>query len=198
MYVLSAKLTETRPADVARDAWRNISRNAMQALADHWHENMLDDHFKPQATAKYRHQLRGRSYRKRKAWLASQGRPWAKGGKPIIMGGVVDNVLTGYMREQLKQNAAIMAYPTRATLKMYGPRYMTMRVFRGDARRAIREGWTYGRGQKFSSRSGANQPDKVKEITTITSSQMRELAAVAETAVQRQLRSYRAPRTTTI
>jgi hypothetical protein len=170
----------------------------MQALADHWHSQMLDDHFRPEATAKYRHQLRGKKYRKRKQWLAQQGRPWVKGGKPIVMGGMVDNVLTGYMRDQLKNNSAILAYPTRVTLKMYGPRYMTMRTFRGDARKAIREGWTYGKGQKFSSRSGANQPDKVKEITTITAGQMKELAEVAEREVQRQLRQARAPRTTTI
>jgi hypothetical protein len=194
VYVLTANLRQDRPPDVARDAWRDISRAGLQAVAEHWHVHILPDHFTEQARYRYRHQLRGIKYGRRKAHLAAAGRPFEQGGAPVIGPQPTDNVLTGYMQQQLQSSKAITAYPTRVTLKMYGPRYMTMRVFRGDVKEAIRRGWTYGKGKKFHSGSGRDQPDKVREITTITADQMGELVGVLEQRTTELLAAYRAPR----
>lgn len=157
------RMKETRPADIGRDPWRIIMRRAHQLMGEHWHQQFLPDHFTPQAKFRYRHQLRTRGYLKRKPSLPD-----------VIMGGQVDNVVTGYMMEQLKSSKAIRAYPSRVTIKMHGPRYVTMRSWK------------------------IRQPNKAKEIATVTADQKKTLAGVLKQSVIDQIAAYRAPRTTTI
>jgi hypothetical protein len=196
MYLLKANLIGDKPLDVARDAWRIIAREGMKAVAEHWHQHILPKHFTPEARYRYAHQLRGRGYNARKVKKAAAGQPFQSGGQPVIGPQPVDNVLTGYLRNQLTSTKAITAYPTRVTLKMFGPRYITMRSFRGDLRRAMREGWTYGKGQTFHAGMGRQQPDKIAEITKITSAEMAELIGVLEAKVAEQLAKYRLSRGT--
>lgn len=197
MAFLRVKITESRPRDIPRDVWRHILRRAHQEVGDVWHKEILPEHFKPGARAKYRHRLRRLRYDRRKSQRI--GRAWAP-SNPVVVEGPqpTDNILSGAMQRELKRQRTVRAFPTRVTVTMFGPRYMTMRAFTGDAARAVQEGWTYGRGREFSKRYSGNQPDKRKEITTVTIAERRRLAAVLEKSVADQLAAYRAPKTTEI
>lgn len=174
MIVIGFKITESRPQDIPRDAWRHILRTAHRIVGEHWHHDILPDHFTAKARYRYRHKLRTRKYQREKERAGTSGRPYRKGMGAVVMGGQVDNVLTGYMMDQLKSAKAIRAFPTRVTVRMFGPRYITMRPYQ------------------------SNQPDKAKEIVTTTEEQKKTLARLFEQSIVDQLNAYRAPRTTNI
>ena len=180
MILIRTKIYEERPLDVARDAWRNIMREAHADQGEHWHRTMLPDHFNERAKFRYHHQARTKGYKQSKKRAAQRG-----GDKrgPVLMGGVVDNVRSGVLMRALTNVASIRAFPTRVTVTMYGPRYISMKPNRFNG----------GRNGK-----GSNQPDKAKEILTTTLDQQQELAKVLDDSVTRRLNQYRAPRTITI
>jgi hypothetical protein len=172
MIILRAKLTEKRPLDVARDAWRVIMRAAYRAVGLYWVEKFLAGHFEPGAGEKYRYKIRSKAYRARKDRLRAAGQPFARGGAPVIGGSNQPNVLTGYMRREMMRSVVVRGFPTRATVYLYGPAYLTTR---------------------FHTKA---QPDKPREITTVTDAERRELAKVLEAEVVKHLTAYRAPRVT--
>jgi hypothetical protein len=172
MILLKAKLTERKPIDVVRDAWRIITRGAYMAVGWYWVHNYLAGHFEPGAAEKYRYQFRSRAYRRRKDRAFAAGRPMTKGGAPVIAGSNQPNVLTGYMRREMTRNVVVRGFPTRATVILYGPSYLTTRFFKKA------------------------QPDKPKEITTVTDSERRELSKVLENELKSRIESYRATRVT--
>jgi hypothetical protein len=195
---LKVKLVSSRPLDIPRDVWRAILRKGHQDVGDAWHTKILPEHFTARARAKYRHRLRRLRYDKRKREIAASGRPWSRQNpNPVILAGAVDNVLTGFMMKQLQQSKTVRAFPSRVTITMYGPTYISANTFTGNAKQAMQEGWTYGKGKKFSAKSG-NQPDKRREITTVTQEEKRMLAGVLEQSVSEQLAAYRAPTTINI
>lgn len=168
------KLVEQRPIDIGRDPWRIIMRAAHQKMGEHWHHEMLPDHFTPTARSRYRHQLRTSRYRKEKADKAARGIPFRKNQPPILMGGQIDNVLTGYMKQQLEQQRTIRAFPSRVTIRMFGPRYITMTPYK------------------------SRQPNKSKEITMVTADQKKVLAGVLKDAIVEGIENYRKPTTTNL
>jgi hypothetical protein len=172
VIVLKAKLTETRPLDVARDAWRDITRDSYRAVGQYWVDNMLQRHFEPGAAERYRYQFRSRAYRIRKDRAFAAGKPMSKGGAPVIAGSNQPNVLTGYMRREMSRSIVIRGFPTRATVIMYGPNYLTTRFYKKA------------------------QPDKPKELTTVTDGERRELAKVLEQEILNRLNAYRGQRVT--
>lgn len=115
MFRVRIRIMETKPADVARDAWRVIQRNGMLAVGNWWFRDVLPRHFTPQARHLYHHKPRSRKY------LTTKQR-WAANGK-AEMGGLVDNVLTGAMRRAIMKRSVIRGFPTRCTIYMYGPHY---------------------------------------------------------------------------
>jgi hypothetical protein len=198
MAFLNVKIVSTRPLDIPRDVWRQILRHGHAAVGEVWHKEVLPEHFTTKAKFKYRHERRKPGYVKRKMAAAAAGRGISRQNpQPVLMGGQVDNVVTGTMMAELKRQRTVRAFPTRVTITIYGPQYMSARTFTGDAKRAIAEGWTYGKGKKFSRYSG-NQPDKRKEITTTTIEERKRLSQVLTDTVASDLAAYRAPTTTTI
>lgn len=197
MAFLNVKIVSTRPLDIPRDIWRQFLRNAHSDVGDWWHEVILPEHFAPGARAKYRHRLRRLRYDRRKSDRA--GRPWSDQNPGIVQGPQpTDNLLTGAMQRELQRQRTVRAFPTRVTITMYGPRYMSMRTFSGDVGRAVKEGWAYGKNQSFTKRYSGHQPDKRKEITTVTQEELRRLSQVLRDSVVEQLAAYRAPTTINI
>jgi len=189
MLYIATEIVEERPAAVSQRAWEGMKRAGMTAVADYWHEKILPRHFTPEAKAKYHHQKRNVYYLLWKT--GASRRAFQKPGQlKAALGGVVDNVLSGAMLRQLAGRELIKAYPNHVTLTMQGPRYMTMRPFHGDRKQAVREKWGYGYGQTFNPDSG-QQPDKVKEISTVLASEQEELAKVFDATVNAGLRDYR-------
>jgi len=120
---------------------------------------MLPDHFKKSTQGKYGYAKRSPKYlaRKKKRWASR--RP-LKNGQYIEGSGETDNVLTGDMRDMLTRSNIVRAFPTRVSVNMEGPRYMTMRVYK------------------------ANQPDKLKEISTTTQQERELLAKVMDRSLE--------------
>lgn len=173
MILLKARLTEKRPLDVARDAWREISRAAYRAVGLYWVANYLMGHFEAGAGEKYRYKFRSAAYRKRKDRLFAAGKPFVKrGGDPVIAGSNRPNVLTGYMMREIQRSTIVRGFPSRCTVYLIGPQYFTTRFFK------------------------KNQPDKGKEITTVLPEERKQLSKVLEQEVLNRLNAYRGQRVT--
>jgi hypothetical protein len=156
-------LTEERPPDVAARAFREMLRAANAAAGRSWHRSALPDHFEPQAHYKYNHKPRSQKWLRRKRRLAAVGR--------AERGGRVDNVYSGTLERMVRSWAQVRAFPTRATVTMTGPRYVTMKP------------------------RSASRPHIAAELTTVTRDESESLAFAAELTLGRELDQYRAPRT---
>lgn len=101
-------------SDIARTRWREIMRGAYQAASQAWHKDFLPLHFKAFSRFRYGYQRRTPRWQQRK-----------KRDKRAKLGGAVDLVFTGVLLDLVTNHWWIRAQPTRATLKMVGPRYVT-------------------------------------------------------------------------
>lgn len=122
-------VTVTRPPEVSIRHWRDAMKDAWTKLGEKWHREMLPLHFREDSKRKYRHQPRSTRYIAEKR-AAAGGTGWwfrfaQRIGRTIQGGGNTDNVLTGRMRDALLQSPRLIAFPTRLTIRMIGPRYMT-------------------------------------------------------------------------
>lgn len=139
--------------------FRAAATVANSELGREWHSTMLPDHFKKGTQDKY-------GYAKRKPrYVAWKKKKWAsrrplKNGQYVEGSGETDNVLTGDMRDTLTRGNIVRAFPTRVSVNMEGPRYMTMRVYK------------------------SNQPDKLKEISTTTQQERELLAKVMDRSLE--------------
>lgn len=156
--------------DIAVRRWNEIGREAHRAGAELWQDEFLARHFTPEAKTRYHHQPRRPKYIKAKARAAARG---------FALAPDIDNLYTGRLYHNLQSTAAIKAYPSRATISMIGPRYITMRAFQGDHSAAFQAGWTYGKGEHFQPTAGL-QPDKKKEILTDTDDEVEQIVALIE------------------
>jgi len=97
----------------------------------------------------------------------------AEHGK-VLEGGLVDLVYTGLLREYLSNTGVVHAYPTSVTIRMAGPHYMTVVPFK------------------------SGQPDKQKEVKTITREERDELNIVFADAFWKEASGTGEVRTETI
>jgi hypothetical protein len=165
--ILRAKVLQKRPVGIARDPWRKIARESMGEVGHYWFQNFFPEHFKEGAKYKYRHRPRQTAYKRNKVKLAQRGK--------VLMGGTVDNVFSGRTMQALLGNIAIVRpFPSRVTVYMRGPRYLATRF-----------------------RTASNQPNKPKELTTVTRDEQRVLNRVARDAVAQRIRDYREQKITT-
>jgi hypothetical protein len=168
MFRVKIKIMETKPHDVSRDAWRVMQRNGMLAVGQWWFKEILPNHFTPQARHLYGHKPRSKKYRDQKEKLAARGK--------AIMGGKVDNVLTGAMMRAIMSRSVIRGFPTRATVYMNGPHYT---------------------GINF--RASSNQPNKPQEIRATTKQEIQEGKKLLRRFMLDQLKKHRTtPKTTTV
>jgi hypothetical protein len=107
-----------KPGYFSVRAWRTALKAAHEAEGRTWRDRFLKLHFERQGKGRYQYQPRSRRYLIEKAALARIGR--------CEEGGQADLVLTGLMREYILTTPQIRAYPTRVTITMAGPRYLTM------------------------------------------------------------------------
>lgn len=163
-FPVQITMIEERPPDVAKRAFREMTRAGHQAQGKLWHSKHLPDHFRPGAAERYRHKPRTQKYLEQKRKLANR--------RKVRRGGKMDNVFTGHLEQMMRTAAEVRAFPTRVSITMTGPRYITMRPYK------------------------SNQPDKAKELTTVTHAQERELARIMDRVVTEELKTYRSPRKT--
>ncbi len=138
---------------------REATKSTYAAMGAKWHADFLPLHFEPFSASKYRYQPRTPRYLTRKATKAQRDPRIKKGGK-------VANVYTGLLEESMKRFADIKAYPSRVSVRMRGPRYITMRRYQ------------------------SNQPDKAAEILTIIDSERRTLIKVGQETLRARLQQH--------
>jgi hypothetical protein len=143
-------VTFKKPPDVSIRAWRNGMREAWRTVGQHWQRYLLPRHFTRAASATYSYKPRKKKYLDKKKRLR------------LKYGGEVDNVFTGRMEESLLLPARFIAFPTRVTIRMIGPRYMTFNP---------------------NTFKGSNQPNKPAELTRLTSDEREDLSRRYHTEV---------------
>jgi hypothetical protein len=171
MLPIYITLQVTRPPDITVRNFRRILRDAHQAMGQKWIKEILPGHFKPGAESKYGYAPRTDRYlndkregKKREVSIRQRRRP-TEARRRAIEGGMSPLVYTGTLRRTIKQSAKVRGYPTRATISLKVTDYAPLRrnTFTGiDAQ---------GRKRKASP-----QPDKIKEIFTVTDGEAQELS----------------------
>lgn len=181
-----------RPDGMGKRRWAKVTQTAHADMAEYWHKHILPRHFTPTARHSYRNKPRSKKYLDYKRKLASRGTP-QQGRGPVQMGGQIDNVFTGAMMRQLVQNNTIRAYPTRATLTMFCPRYVTMRTLDAATRaRGVEQGWTYGKGKSISKTAGT-QPDKAAEVTAMTADDLKKVTEACQRSISKSTKNDSTP-----
>lgn len=170
--MMKISLTISRPPDVGLRKWKECTKAGHAAMGQYWHKNYLPDHFTRAARTKYGHQARRPKYLRNK----ERGGTRSVNGRVVQIkyGGQVDNVFSGEMETLVRSPALIQAFPSRATVKMVGPRYVSMRPYK------------------------SGQPDKGAEISRVIPDQQRVLEKVLGEETHRRFVQWKQPRTITI
>jgi len=157
----SVTMEDDHSLKFSRRVRNEIYRGACLAIAGRWQIKWLRKHFTRRARQRYRHAPRTEKWKARKKREAAKSSRVKKGGR-------VDIVYTGLAERLFNKAHAVRAFPTRASINMHGPRYITMRP-RGKNRHAI--------GQ---------------EITRTVSEELRDLDRVGQAELERLIK--KAPR----
>lgn len=144
--VFTAKGKFTRKYDRA-------AKDAFGEMGGLWHSDILPLHFEESAKHRYHYQPRTKKYRDRRARLG--------------VAGDTDMVFTGDMRRAMLAFATIRAYPTRATVNVQAPFYMTL---------------------KPNASKGSSQPDKFKELSGLTQADYNKLQTKLQTRIERNMK----------
>jgi len=112
----------------SRAVQRQILTATYRAIGDRWQTKWLPRHFTRRARDIYGYHPRSKKYQARKERAAQRA------GSKIKKGGRVDLVYTGLAERLFSKRHAIRAYPTRATINIHGPTYVSMRPRQGNTR----------------------------------------------------------------
>jgi hypothetical protein len=170
-FPIKIRMEFERPADVSQRAWAEITRQAHGEMGEQWHREFLPLHFQAGARERYGYQSRSRGYLEKKRRLFLRG--LSKGTE------LQDLVFTGEMRSLLTSYSLIRAYPSRASVEMVAPRYITFRPFDGPA----------------EVRKASSQPNKMAEVTTVNAAEASILSETLGNRVTSLLDAYREPKT---
>lgn len=126
VVAFSVTIDDEHSQQFSRAVVRQIQTATYRAIADRWQTKWLPRHFTRRAREIY-------GYRKRsKKWQARKERE-AKHGGNVKKGGRVDLVYRGLAERLFSKKHAIRAFPTRASVNMHGPRYVTMLPKKGNS-----------------------------------------------------------------
>ncbi len=160
-------LTVTQPPDIGKRKWGECVKAGLLREAQVWQRDFLPRHFTPEARVIYKHQPRKSKYLKNKE---RGGRRKVNGRWVTIQrGGQVDNVFSGDMEKLLRGSIVIKLFPSRATLTMSGPQYISMRPYK------------------------SGQPNKAAEIFRKTTDETAALTQVLRFETMRQYTAWKQP-----
>ena len=137
---------------VSARKWNKWARASYQAVGEYWRTEVLPEHFKFSAFSKYGYQARSPLYQKKK-----------KNKSPLY--------LTGAMMNMIMSEKNIKATDHGVRIMMRGPKYM---------------GWNTGKVYEIKNKAGKvirrvktnPGPDKVKELTTVTPSEIEQMQKI--------------------
>lgn len=164
MILLTTEITEI--GHVPKRQLRDMNREAHLRTAQLWNKRYLPGHFKvtKNQRGKYRHKERSKNYEERKHRIGSKGTRFVRNQ------GRFDNVYTGHMRKLLNRRHVVKAFPTRATISMPGPRYISMRP------------------------KDRSRPHKAAEILFVTAAEKEVLADTFDKLMQKMIDGYQGRR----
>ena len=142
----------------SKRAVNRILKQLNKELAEHWHTSILPRHWDAGAPARYGYKPRTEKYRKRKKSLFLRGRAESPD---------TDLLLSGLMEESVTEYGSIRAFPTRFSVDMHGPRYVSMRPYK------------------------SGHPNMGEEITALSPDEDRELAALASKRLPQLIQAER-------
>ena len=100
--------------EISARALRQMRREAMKRTGAYWQQRQLPKHFTQTAKTEYSMKRRGRKYQARKRKIAKKG-----GRAPLVF--------TGMMELLMRRKQVVRAFPTRVSISIPGPSYMSMR-----------------------------------------------------------------------
>lgn len=150
------RATITGEGLLSKRAHNRVMTGVMGDVGAAWKKTMLPRHFRSGAATKYGYQRRTNAWQRRK--MRSPVRA-SDAHLPLVY--------TGTLRRMVKRDANVRAFPTRATVNLPGPKYLTSRPN------------PTGRGR--------NRPNMGNEITTVTADEVHELDVIAEKSYERRL-----------
>lgn len=153
----------------SKRAWRAAMVKGHDAQGQHWHQHMLKDHFRRNSRERYGYKPRSERYQRRKQF--------GRGGKRGFRGrakymGLVDLVLAGDLESGIRGFATIRSFPSRVTVAMIGPSYLTINY-------------------------KPNRPNLAREITATVPEEENKLAEVMDAVVTREMQRTGDTRTIT-
>lgn len=156
---------EHHPDLVVREL-RLVTKATHEAIGRHWYDRLLPEHFTPWARSAFNHTPRSKKYLRMKAMLARSGK--------VLDGGSLDLVATGTLRRMVLGIAPIVkGYPSRATVKIFGPTYFQERP------------------------RNPKRPNMARELKAVSEVHGKRLQTVGEQTFTAALAAVRATKTTT-
>lgn len=149
------RATITHDGEMSARAHNRVMKGVMGDVGEHWNKHIKGRHFRSGAATKYGYKPRTNAWMRRK--LRS---PIAASDARLPL------VFTGTLKRQVLRSRNVKAFPTRATVEMQVPQYVTSRPN------------PTGRGR--------NRPNMGQEITAITPDEIHELDIVAEKSYERR------------
>lgn len=127
---------------------RAVLKGTYAVIGRKWLEDYLPLHFHPIAPQRYGYAMRTGATKKKKKRLAAAGK--------VEDGGRLDLVWSGVLKwAMLTHDHRVDAYPTRATIKLIGPSYLSINYRPG-------------------------RPNMAREILTVTPDEQKKLAEAGE------------------
>lgn len=112
---LYIEINETQTANytmLSKRARNRVLKGVFYAIGKKWTEDMLPEHFKVSAAAKYGYAKRSEKYVTRKYREK-------RSATPLVYTGLLKRILLNFSQR-------VMAFPTRATVRLVGPSYLTI------------------------------------------------------------------------
>lgn len=166
MIAFAVHIDEENSLRLSRQQRNEIMKKVYYAVGWRWQDKWLARHFSRRARERYGYGVRTVKWQQRKLREAKYGK-----GK-VKKGGRVDIVYTGMAENLFARRHAVRAYPTRATIRMHGPRYIGMRPM------------------------GKNRHNIGEEITKVIEEELRDLDQYAGSVLEDLLKKAPSKRTT--
>ena len=140
-----------------RKILRGIAKQTLHETATHWHEEILQRHFRPSARARYQHEPRTKGYLRRKR------------REGVGKGRYIDLIFSGKSRRYLMAFATITGSGRQQTIRMKPPWYFVI-PFKGHL--TDQAGLYKNRNPD---KPASRQPDKPAELTRVHSGDTMDL-----------------------
>ena len=162
------KWKDRRPIHLATRQWNRIGKRIHEKVGELWRDKLLPKHFQPDAYRRYKHQPRTPRYIVAKIRRATS----MKASSWLRVLGPIDLVYSGQFFFQATRRKALKVYPSRVTVQVGGPYYVT---------------GANGRGFRPNRRNGSKQPDKIKELKSDTLDDLAEIVELFESELDAEL-----------